>query len=263
MSSLIKLMANDNQHTHRFLAFSAALVLMGAMNLARADSLTFLIGPQPNSIPSVSGEAAGPYPGQLQGSDIGQFLCLDGNIVTYWGSLITGTEAHPQTKQEDEAAFLGSLLLHDASQAGVILNSSSNPNPGPTYTQEFMNSYSGPVTFAIWQIFGTLTAAQDANKPAGTQNFVDLAEAAYNDIFSNPSSALYAEGQSFLQSVWIFTPTPQGSNQRFITAVADEALFGPKLPNGPVAPEPGTLTLLGSGAVLVLVGIRRRSSKRA
>jgi hypothetical protein len=261
MSSLTKLMAKPITHSHRFLAFSTALVLMGAMNLTHADSLTFIIGPQPNSIPTVSGEAAGPYPGQLEGSDIGQFLCLDGNVVTYWGSVITGTEAHPQTKQEDEAAFLGSLLLHDASQAGVILNSFSNPNPGPTYTQAFMNNYSGPITFAIWQIFGTLTPAQSANKPAATQSFVDLAETAYNTIFNNPSSALYAEGQSFLQSVWIFSPVPQGSNQRFMTAVDDAALFPPKIPDGPLAPEPGTLTMLATGVLLVFVGLRRRPTR--
>jgi hypothetical protein len=258
MSSLIKLMAKLITRTDRFLAYSAALVLMGAMNLAHADSVTFTIGPQPTSIPTVGGEAAGPYPGQLQGSDIGQFLCLDGNVVTFWGSVITGTEAHPQTEQEDEAAFLGSLLLHDASQAGVILNSLSNPNPDPTYTQAFMNSYSGPITYAVWQIFGTLTATQTANKPAATQSFVDLAETAYNNIFNNPNSALYAEGQSFLQSVWIFRPVPAGSNQRFITAVGDELLFPPKGPDGPVAPEPGTLPLLAGGGLLVLIGMRRR-----
>jgi len=253
-----QIMANPINRTHRILVFSAALVLMSAMNLAHAATLSFFIGPQPGTIPTVSGEAAGPYPGQLDGSSIGQFLCLDGDVVTYWGSTITGTEAHPETKQEDEAAFLGSLLLHDASQAGVILNSFTNPNPGPTYTQAFMNSYSGPITFAIWQIFGTLTPTQAANKPAETQTFVNLAETAYANIFSNPTSALYAEGQSFLQSVWIFSPLQQGSNQRFITAVGDEALFPPKTPDGPVAPEPGTVTMLATGAVLVIVGLRRK-----
>ena len=225
---------------------------------AHADSVLFYIGPQPGNIPTVSGEAVGPYPGELTGSTIGQFLCLDGNINTYWGSDITGTEAHPETKQEDEAAFLASLLLHDAGQAGVILNSFTAPNPGPTYTQAFANEYTGPVTFALWQIMGTLTSGEAANMPNGTQGFVDLAVTAYDTIFNNPTSALYAEGQEFLQSVWIFTPTPQGSNQRFITAVGDENLFPPNPPISTATPEPGTWGLFGTGFVLVFFGRKRR-----
>ncbi|HWC99574.1 MAG TPA: PEP-CTERM sorting domain-containing protein [Candidatus Sulfopaludibacter sp.] len=241
--------------------FSGALLLMAfATFQAQADSLLFYIGPQPGSIPVVNGESVGPYPGTLEGSTIGQFLCLDGNINTYWGSNITGTEAHPANQQEDEVAFLASLLLHIANQSGVTLNSASAPNPDPTYTQAFMNAYSGPITFALWDIMGTLSAGEAASEPAGTQDFVHTAEQAYTDIFSNPLSPHYADGQAFLQSVWIFTPTPQGSNQRFVTAVDDEGLFSPPV-NTPTTPEPASLALFGTGLLLVLVGRLRKKAR--
>jgi hypothetical protein len=247
-------------HKHTLTACALFFLMTVVNSPVRASDLLFVIGPQPSSIPTVAGEAVGPYPGQLTGSTIGQFLCLDGNITTYWGSNIYGTEAHPVTQQEDEAAFLASLLLYDADQLGVTLNSFSAPNPDPSYTQSFMNNYSGPVTFALWQIFGTMTAAEAANAPAGTQAFVDLAASIYTNVFSNTSSPEYTAGQTFLQSVWIFTPTKVGSNQRFITAVPNDTFMSTVLngPLNPTVPEPGTIGLLAAGCALIAIVYNRK-----
>jgi hypothetical protein len=235
------------------------VILLMLMTLAsiplHADTYSFFLGPQPSPIPTVNGEAVGPYPGTLTDTTdntvlpFGQFMCLDGNISTQWGSTLTGTVSHPDDQEDDEAAFLASLLLYDATQMGVTLPSSSAPNPSPTYTQAFMNAYSGPITFAIWQIMGTLPPS--VAEPAGTQAFVNQAVNVYNTIFNNPSSPEYAAGQAFLSSVDIFTPTPPGSNQRFISVVPDTLT---------TTPEPGTWGLLAAG--LLLAGLNRKRLAR-
>lgn len=252
-------MSKHHSAVERFLLPVAILLVLTTLVSIplHADTYSFFLGPQPNPIPSVNDEAVGPYPGTLTDTTdntvlpFGQFMCLDGNILTDWSSTLTGTVSHPDDQADDEAAFLASLLLYDATEMGVTLPSSSAPNPSPTYTQAFMNAYSGPITFAIWQIMGTLP--NGVPLPAGTQAFVNDAVNVYNTIFNNPSSPEYAAGQTFLSSVDIFTPTPPGSNQRFIAVVPDPLFPSP-------TPEPRTWGLLAAG--LLLAGLNRKRLAR-
>jgi hypothetical protein len=243
-----------------------ALITLVSIPL-HADTAIFYIGPQPGSIPSVNNEAVGPYPGQLTDTSsnpgvvslIQQYLCLDGNITTYWDSTLYGTESAPDTQAEDEAAFLASLLLYEADQNGVTLNSYGAPTPDSSYTQAFMNAYSGPISFAVWDQGITDTPTGNA-EPAGTQTFVTLAQSVYTNIFTNTASPLYQQGQTFLGEVSVFIPTTgyqipgggtQNPNQSFITAISDDGFIGSVM-----APEPGTLGLLAGG--LLLAGLSRK-----
>ncbi len=227
---------------------------------AFADTYSFYLGPEPNPTPIVNGEAVGPYPGLLKDTTTNTivseapFMCLDGNINTDWGTSFAGTISMPVGAGEDEAAFLSSLLLSDAVALGVTPDSYLNPNPPnpmtPAYTN-FINNYAAPITFAIWQLMGTLPGG--VTEPAGTQAFVNQAIAEYNNVFNNTSSPMYAAGQAFLASVIVFNPIPTGSNQRFLTA-----------PISPLTtqsvPEPSTLGLLAAG--LVAFGATRKRFRR-
>ncbi|MDR3701978.1 MAG: hypothetical protein P4L56_20180 [Candidatus Sulfopaludibacter sp.] len=227
-----------------------------------ADSFSFYLGPQPDPIPAVNGEAVGPYPGQLTDTtthtivSTDPFMCLDGNITTYWGSTLTGgTISSPLGEGEEEAAFLASQLLSKAQALGVTPDSYAHPNPPspntPAYSA-FINSYAAPITFAIWQVMGTLPAGP--LEPPGTQAFVNQAQAEYANVFSNPSSPLYAAGQVFLSSVIIFSPNPPGSNQRYMTAI------DPSFVTSQPTPEPATLGLLAGS--LLFLGCVRHTGKR-
>jgi hypothetical protein len=239
--------------------FILALMTLASIPLY-ADSYSFYLGPQPNPTPAVNGEAAGPYPGKLTDTTTNTvvstdpFMCLDGNITTNWGSLLTdGTISTPAGESQDEAAFLASLLLSKARALGVTADSYAHPNPPSPYTPAyiaFIDSYAAPITFAIWQVMGTLPVGP--LEPAGTQAFVNQAQAEYATLFSNPSNPLYAAGQVFLSSVIIFNPNPPGSNQRFITAVNS-----PFVTN---TPEPARLGLLAGS--LLLLGRIRHARKR-
>ncbi len=216
---------------------------------------SFYLGNQPNPVPVENGEAAGPYPGTITDTatnttlPFGQFMCLDGNIATQWGANLTGgTVTHPTGQQEDEGAFLASLLLSDAAQQGVTMPSASAPNPSSSYTQAFINTYSGPISFAVWQVMGTLPPGD--TEPAGTAAYVTDAQLEYTNVFSNSSSPDYAAGQAFLASVDIFNPNPVGSAQRFIAMV----------PDPDPTPEPGTLGLLAAGLLLAGPALRRGKS---
>ena len=240
------------------LSLAIILFLMTLVSMpALADTYSFYLGPQPNPTPVVNNESVGPYPGLLTDTTSNTvvseapFMCLDGNITTNWGSTLTGTISAPVGASEDEAAFLSSLLISDAAALGVTPDSYTHPNPPNPYTPaytNFINNYAAPITFAIWQLMGTLPGG--AVEPAGTQAFVNQAIAEYNNVFNNPSSSLYAAGQAFLASVIVFNPIPTGSNQRFITA-----------PSSPLTtqsvPEPTTLGLLAAGLIAFGVGRKR------
>lgn len=236
-------------------SLTVILMLMALVSipLQANTSYSFYLGNQPSPVPAENGEAAGPYPGTITDTTtnktlpFGQFMCLDGNVVTYWGSTLTGgTVTHPADQQEDEAAFLASLLLSDAAQQGVTLPSASAPGPSPSYTQAFIDGYSGAITFAIWDIMKTLPGG--VTEPSGAQAFVTDAQQEYTNVFNNSSSADYAAGQAFLASVDIFNPYPVGSAQRFITMN----------PAPDPTPEPGTLGSLAAGLLLAALCLRQR-----
>jgi hypothetical protein len=102
----------------------------------------------------------------------------------------------------------------------------------------------GPISFAIWQIMGTLgTTGPD---PAA-QQYIQTAQYAYSHNLIP---------RSYLDRVLIFNPDQNGI-QRFITAVPDSAMVSQTLSG---VSEPGTMALL-AGA-LMLLAWRSRALKR-
>jgi hypothetical protein len=164
------------------------------------------------------GVLVGPYAANLDNDPNILVFCLDLHIDTYVGAGYDGEVSAPQTKMEKEAAFLASYSLYLGAPSGGLVG-----------------TVEGPISMAIWQLMGTMgTTAPD---PAA-QPFIRLAESAYsNDLI----------GGDFLNSVTIWTPSPAGSAQRFVTAVRDDSMIED------VAPEPGTLILLGTGGLLLSV----------
>ena len=213
----------------RSYTFAAAVLCCLALgnSLGATTIGTFTLGGDQNQV--FRSENVGPYAGTLTGSDAVNFFCLDFNLVSYFGGRYDGTVAVPATPQEEEAAFLGAYAIYLGS---------------PSSTPSEVNLVEGPVSFAIWQIMGTMgTTAPD---PAA-QPYIQTAQYAYSHNLIP---------QSFLNRGLVFEPTDH-SFQRFITAVPDNAMVSQTLSE---VSEPGTMALLGGA--LTLVGWRGRNRKR-
>lgn len=173
------------------------------------------------------GILVGPYAATLDGDLATQVFCLDLHIDTYLGRSYDGTLATPQTQMEEEAAFLASYALYLGAPSGGLVN-----------------SVEGPISMAIWQIMGTMGAT--VPDPAA-QPYVELARSAYAGSAITPA---------FLSGVSVWTPSPEGSAQRFVTAISDDsmihrALNGTQSAGLSEAPEPGTVAFLGTGLLLM------------
>lgn len=190
---------------------------------------TFTLGGDHNQV--FDSENVGPYYGTLTGSSAVGFFCLDDTLTAYFGASYNGTVAVPQTQQEEEAAFLASYALYMGS---------------PSSNAGTVNSVEGPISFAIWQIMGTLGSTPP--DPAA-QPFIQTAEYAYNHHLIQ---------QTYLSTVLIFSPSDT-SIQRFITAVPDNAEVSSLVPE----PESIALAAGGLGLLLVLARHRRRRSPPA
>jgi hypothetical protein len=213
----------------RAYTFAAALLCCLAFgHVLRASTIgTFTLGGDHNQV--FRSENVGPYAGTLTGSDVLNFFCLDFNLVSYFGGSYDGTVVVPATQQEEEAAFLGAYAIYEGSP-------SSNPSA--------VNLVEGPISFAIWQIMGTMGTTAPV---AAAQPYIQTAQYAYSHNLIP---------QSYLNSVSIFEPTDHGF-QRFITAVPDNAMVSQTLSE---VSEPGTMALLGGA--LMLLGWRNRDCKR-
>jgi len=189
---------------------------------------TFILGSNPNQI--FDGENVGPYTGTLTGSIATNFFCLDFNLTSTFGGSYPGTVVAPTTQQEQEAAFLGAYAIY---------------NGAPSSTPSVVNLVEGPISFAIWQIMGTLGTVHP--DPAA-QQYIQTAQYAYSHNLIP---------QSYLDSVLIFEPAGHAF-QRFITAVPDSAMVSQTLSE---VSEPGTMALLG-GALTFLSLCSRATLKR-
>jgi hypothetical protein len=170
----------------------------------------------------------GPYLGTLTGSTAAGFFCLDDTLTAVFGTAYNGAVAAPATQAEKEAAFLASYALYEGSP-------SSNP--------AIVNMVEGPISFAIWQIMGTLGSVPP--DPAA-QPFIQTAQYAYSHNLIP---------QAYLNTVLIFKPDNPGI-QRFITAVPNSAVVSAAVP------ESGTLYLIVAGLLFALGWYHHRSAPR-
>jgi hypothetical protein len=220
--------------------------------------------------PQYGGVYVAPYPGAIEqnGNPASQLIvalfCLDGNKTDYFTQSYTG-DVQPlssmpadQLQSLDEAAFLASLLLTDARQQqitigvsgvganGLLTQTAPGPN-GAAAVANFVQTVEGPISEAIWKIMGTQTTA-DANWYATdtlAQQFVAQAESAWTNGLADPSNPYR---QWLNQSFMIFIPNGNSKDtQRYIFTVV---------------PEPGTIVLFGTGALLIALGCARRLARR-
>jgi hypothetical protein len=226
-----------------------------------ADSTVLTLG----AISSYYGGAyVPPYPGAVEVNNdpndqmVVSLICLDGNKTDYFTDSYTGTvetlstdlvgENATVVQDTEEAAFLASLVMYDAAQdkisisvSGVGGNGYVTLTPhGSMTVGDFVNSVEGPIAFAIWQVMGTLDVPPD---PASAP-FVTLAQNVYTYDMKNGGAAVRA----FNNSVQIFIPD-NADTQRFFLAYGNV---------GSLVPEPGTMVLFGTGAVLMGLGCARR-----
>jgi hypothetical protein len=226
-----------------------------------ADSAVFVLGNSNSSTqdysPGGGGTVpAGPYAGTLTNSSITLFFCLDGNLSANWDTPYNGTDAPPSGQAQEEAAFLASLMLYEAAQDGITVASNgtneSLTTTGSMSIATFVNTVEGPISMAIWQIMGSLPT-QDGitgNDPAAAP-FVALAQAAWTNLLQYPSNPLMV---AFNSKVMVFAPA--SSTQSFVAAYSDSALISA------ATPEPGTMLLFGTGALLIALGCARRLARR-
>ncbi|MGA2267532.1 MAG: hypothetical protein ABSH44_03580 [Bryobacteraceae bacterium] len=236
-----------------------------------ASSAVFVLGNQNNSNQNytVSGQGtvpAGPYAGTLTNSDSGVtssitlFFCLNGDQTTQWTSTNYGTEAAPSTQAQEEAAFLGSLVLYYANQNGItlttnVVNNYESLTQGKTGSMDvptFVSTYEGPISMAIWEIMGSLPTGDGITKPdPAADQYVTKAQAAWTNLLQYSSNSLV---QTFNNNVLVFTPS--GSGQSFVTAFRDDALVVAAMP------EPGTMVLFAAGVLLIAIGRTSRLARR-
>ena len=204
-----------------------ALCLLAFPAPVTASPAVFTLGGDTSQV--YGGENVGPYLGVLTGSPVGLFFCLDLTLTAYFGQSYAGSAAPPSSRQEEEAAFLAAYTL----QLGA-----------PSSSPSIVNAVEGPVTFAIWQIMGTMGGIpEDPN----AQPFVQLAENAYD-------SGLITT--SFLSQVSVFTPDDPGV-QRFIGVDSADLLA-----LDTSVPEPGAATLLVLGLLSIAAGYAWRRRRR-
>jgi hypothetical protein len=206
------------------LLWTAALCL--APVGAGASTISFALGSNPNQDYTAAGdpqENVGPYSGTLIVNSVvtsySLFFCMDGNLGATFNTnpAYSGTVHVPNTQAEEEAAFLASWSLAKGAPSG-------NAN--------IVNTVEGPISFAIWQIMGTLGTLKP--DPAA-QSYILTAQNAFSSGKLTPA---------YLNSVLVFVPN-DNTKQRFITAVRNDVLV-----NGAV-PEPGTLLYFGAGLLLI------------
>jgi hypothetical protein len=246
------------------LSFTFGICVCGLLafcSTLSANSTVFVLGnsnsSNQNYSPAGGGTVpAGPYAGTLTNSLNTLFFCLDGNLSANWDTPYNGTDAPPSGQAQEEAAFLASLMLYVAAQDGITVASDGTNESltinGSVSMATFVNTVEGPISMAIWQIMGSLPT-QDGiagNDPAAAP-FVALAQDAWTNLLQYPLNPLMV---AFNSNVMVFTPT--GSTQRFVAAYSDSAVIDA------ATPEPGTMLLLGTGSLLMVLGCARRQARR-
>ena len=256
---------------NRFIALSICLCALLAFSTAlRADSYAFYPGKGISGLPNyvagsatVSGSAIGPYAGTLIDTTTSVtspnqiFFCLTGD-AGYGIPDETGTWAAPSTSTPayEESAYLVSLALGKEVTDIVTLNvlQGSTPsgkdsrnyeyvNPTGTYVTKFENGTGsgsgagvepslGQIQLALWDVNGHLPSGITYSMlDAETQYIIGLATTVANySVFNGNSKYM------------VFTSTSGGQNFMEVPSV----------------PEPGTMVLFGTGALLLGLGSVRK-----
>ncbi len=230
---------------------------------ASSTVLTLGNGSHDNPSPTYGGDYVPPYPGtfEVNGNPLDQWItavfCLDQNRTDYWQTSYTGVleplsslSGDPSFQSMEEAAFLASLLLSDARQEHITISISgagtsailNQTDHGPMPMADFLNDIEIPISLAIWEIMGTATSTSHDPFVLG---FETQANNEWTNLLHDPSNAYT---QWLDSATFVFIPNGRDiDTQRFITVVV---------------PEPGTLVLLGSGALLLALGCTRRLARR-
>jgi hypothetical protein len=256
---------------YRFITLGICVCGLVAFSTTLSASSTVLTLGSSASGMYYGSEYVGPYPGSLNPdttdplivASAGPIFCLDANQTNYWGTSYDGTEETlGEVSQQDveEAAFLASLMMFDAQHDGIDLSFSGSGGGllltqtagTPTGVSDFVNNVEGPISYAIWQLMGTLGGT--APNPTLTEQYMTQAGSAYNKVLKNSSDPVVA---AFNSQVMVFFPPTGSGTQRFVTAKLDLALI-----DEAAAPEPGTLVLFGTGVLLMALGCTRRLARR-
>lgn len=154
-----------------------------------------------------------------------EFACEDINNPTDVGAFYSGTFGYAETTADDEVSWLADQL------AGTTPN---NPSPD-----------TGAISMAIWQL-----EFPSSNDSEGGPMPIDPAAQVWITDAENAVADGYKPDSVF------FTPSDSDS-QRFVEISLTSTPGTLQL----LAPEPGTLTLIGTG-LLGLAGIVRRTQRR-
>ena len=241
---------------NRFIALSICLcALLAFSTTLSADTYTFVPGVGVSGLSYLGVSGIGPYGGTLTDTTTSKvspdsiFFCLTGNVTYNSTEHDTQNLASlaPTTVPQEEAAFLYSLMLSDAVTRSVALGTTGTGNSktlvvnGSSTNIQLFEGDLGPIQMAIWYVMQTLPSAL-ANSwtysngtnhdfsnisDVPTRNDVKLAYAGYSAFANSPNFQ-------------IFQTTDGGQN--FIGAV----------------PEPGTMVLFGTGALLMGLGSTRK-----
>jgi hypothetical protein len=204
-----------------------ALVLLGCLCLsggfAVADTVTITLTGSLSDYHSFGGETTGPYPALLNGGSFHNIpifvFCFDIHNVDYIGQAYSGILGVPTTEQEIEAAYLEHLAFAGGGFAGPV------------------NTLTGPISFAIWDLM--LPSSKSGNKTPPALESLAIG-------FEAEAIAAYQSGQwtkADAAAYPIFTPDDTTS-QRY-------GFFSP-------VPEPSSILLFGSAAMLAAGFLRRR-----
>jgi hypothetical protein len=249
---------------NRFIALSiclCALLVFGTT--LSADTYQFSPGKAISGLTAfegVSGSSIGPYGGTLAQVDShgnttytspnSIFFCLTGN-ASYITPYETGTWSAPSTPAQEESAYLVSLMLGNEVTDHVILGTTGTGN-SKTVTvsgnasdiSKFENGTAGPpvqpglaqIQLAIWDVNNTLPSGITySGLDTETKYIIGLAMTVANySIFAGNSNYM------------VFTTTSGGQNFMEVPSV----------------PEPGTMVLFGTGALLMALGCARRRLAR-
>ena len=259
---------------NRLIVFSICLCALLAFGTTlSADTYTFYPGHGLSGV-TYLGQPVGPYGGTLHDNNTNLdspnalFFCLTGNQSygnTESVNLYTPYTAPnpPSTIAYEEAAYLASLLLTDATKDGVTLGTTGTGNNKTvvftgTPTQTQINTFetdSNPLQMAIWFFMGTLPSAQASvwTNVANINN--GPTKTLVQQAIDNYAKYTYYNVQVVTLVSHNCAANGSGAGSGTSPCGGQDFISVSTLPS---VPEPGTMVLFGTGALLMGLGCARR-----